>query len=397
MGGFPQQRSLDELQAALESDHRTGGTTHDFYHYPARFSPEIARCVIETFSARDEYILDPFMGGGTAIIEGLLLGRRMIGLDVNSLGHFVAGVRTRPLSVMDEDRIRRWARQIALQPFPGSSEFQIKGTANVRNLPNDIRDFMSTALGLALKLCPRRRAFARCALLRLGQRLLDSRSGSMNTCKLGVRLAAIVDEMLDGLADFVSQCHSAGIGKRQILQNCLLLNRSAINLDTDRRMAPLSRRTKLVFTSPPYPGVHVLYHRWQYRGRKETPAPYWIANLSDGHGPSLYNGGSRTPTGLINYFAMITEAFRSIARFAAPNAWIVQLVGFSDAKNQLPIYLDCMSAAGLAEEWIGNGADERLVRRVPNRKWYAELQGQVDASKEYLLVHRIRKRLEQSQ
>src|SRR6202043_1522699 len=138
------------------------------------------------------------------------------------------------------------------------------------------------------------------------------------------------------------QCHSAGIAKRQIVQNRLLLNRNAIDLDIDRRIAPLSGRTKLVFTSPPYPGVHVLYHRWQYRGRKETPAPYWIANVSDGHGPSLYNGGSRTPTGLINYFTMITEAFRSVARFAAPDAWVVQLIGFSDAKNQLPIYLDCM-------------------------------------------------------
>ena len=29
----------------------------------------------------------------------------------------------------------------------------------------------------------------------------------------------------------------------------------------------------LVVTSPPYPGIHMLYHRWQVDGRKETDAP----------------------------------------------------------------------------------------------------------------------------
>jgi hypothetical protein len=39
---------------------------------------------------------------------------------------------------------------------------------------------------------------------------------------------------------------------------------------------------KLVLTSPPYPGVHVLYHRWQVDGRKETPLPFMIAGKLDG-------------------------------------------------------------------------------------------------------------------
>lgn len=117
----------------------------------------------------------------------------------------------------------------------------------------------------------------------------------------------------------------------------------------------------------------------------ETPAPYWIANVPDGYGQSFYMGGSRTPTGLRNYFKMIIGAFRSVAHVLASDGYVVQLVGFSDASKQLPVYLKCMRVAGLEECEIQGG---RLGRSVPNRKWYAKLKGGVDASTELLLIHR---------
>jgi len=90
------EADIEAVRASLASSkYATGTSTHGFYHYPARFSPEIARAVIETFSAPNDWILDPFMGGGTTVVEGLALGRRMIGIDINALGHFVAIVRFR--------------------------------------------------------------------------------------------------------------------------------------------------------------------------------------------------------------------------------------------------------------------------------------------------------------
>src|SRR5207237_7520769 len=63
----------------------------------------------------------------------------------------------------------------------------------------------------------------------------------------------------------------------------------------------------LVLTSPPYPGVHVLYHRWQIRGRQETPAPYWITGMTDGNGASFYTFGDRQEKGLTSYFQSVQE------------------------------------------------------------------------------------------
>ena len=172
----------------------------------------------------------------------------------------------------------------------------------------------------------------------------------------------------------------------------VLLNRSAVGLDHDARMNAVRGKPRLVFTSPPYPGVHVLYHRWQYRGRKETDAPYRIANVTDGSGLSYYCGGSRTATGLNNYFTMIADAFSAVARVMHRDGVVVQIVGFSDLQTQLPRYISAMDDAGFEEVRLNGPRSHRLRRRVREPQVVREAQGDVDASTELLLVHRLRAR-----
>ena len=381
----PDPQTIGAIRATLAtatSYSYTSGSTHHFYHYPARFAPAVAREVINGFSSKGDWVLDPFMGGGTTVIEGLALGRRLIGVDINALAHFVTTVRTRPISAEDEEVIRRWAQLVAKSV--AASDIDWICHTSVRNLPRSVELFMSGALQLTTAMRPRQCAFARCVLLRLGQWALDCRDfDAPRRKKLARRLPELIEEMFEGLGEFRSGCRTADAGG--IVRSRVLLHRSAIGLEEEPIFVKRGVRPTLVFTSPPYPGVNVLYHRWQYKGRKETPAPYWIANVPDGYGQSFYTGGSRTPTGLRNYFKMIEGAFSSIARVLAPGGYVVQLVGFSDASKQLPVYLQCMRAAGF-EEYEIQGT--RPGRRVPNRKWYAELKGAVDASTELLLIHR---------
>ena len=377
------------LQFALASAKTTSGSTHNFYLYPARFSPEMARTVIELFSQPGDWVLDPFMGGGTAVIEALALGRSAIGVDLNALAHFIASVRTRPLSRQDEDALRAWAAQARAfgcrrdaEPLP-----------RIANLPAGISLLLSGALdGIEELRSLRQRAFARMALLRLGQWALDCRDHiAPSGRKLAAKLPELADEMLAGLQEFVRLCGSAGVPKREIPSRRVLLCRSAARLHEDPRLRGLAGRPRLVFTSPPYPRVHVLYHRWQVRGRKETPAPYWIAGVRDGKPARYYTGGSRTPTGERFYFSMITEVFSSVREILAVDGVVVQLVGFADVKSQLPRYLAAMAAAGF-ETLAPTGAKTlQMWRSVPNRKWYAKMQGAVDASSEVLLFHRPRR------
>ena len=376
---------IDSVQDALHSSKHTGGSTHNFYLYPARFSPEIARAVLETFSQPGDWVLDPFMGGGTAVVEGLSIGRAMIGVDLNALAHFVASVRTRPLSSDDEGDILQWAREAA----DSAPHYGFQALPDVRNLPLAIKRFMAKSLDDADQLAtPKRRAFARMVLLRLGQWALDCRDHSRpSQAKLAQRLPDLTGQMLGGLRQFVASCHAVGFSKTEILRRRLLLCRSAADLHQERRMTTL-RAPKLVFTSPPYPRVHVLYHRWQVLGRKETPAPYWIAQVADGHDASYYTGGSRTPTGESNYFSMIRSVFSSVRQLIDSDGLVVQLVGFADVGAQLPKYHAAMAEAGF-NSWSPSGTSvESFWRQVPNRKWYAKLNGAVDPSSELLLFHR---------
>lgn len=383
------ERRLDHVVSALTSTKYTSGSTHNFYLYPARFSPEVARAVIEGFSKPGECVLDPFMGGGTAIIEGLILGRSMIGVDLNALAHFVASTRTRPLSPNDEERIAQWARSTARR----FHDFRPEPLPRVRNLPLAVRVFMWGALALSESLpFPRQRTFARCVLLRLGQWALDCRDHEAPSQRsLAEKIPELTNEMLGGLREFVKLCGEAGFRAHEIVSRRILLCRNAAGLHADPQLRSLAVRPSLVFTSPPYPCVHVLYHRWQVRGRKETPAPYWIAQVPDGFYASHYTGGSRTPTGERNYFSMIRAVFSSVRQVLARDGIVVQLVGFADVESQLPKYLATMAEAGF-EAWRPAGLQaHQFRRRVPNRKWYANLQGAVDASSEVLLFHRPRR------
>src|SRR5947207_12134724 len=73
-------------------------------------------------------------------------------------------------------------------------------------------------------------------------------------------------------------------------------------------------KAKLVVTSPPYPGIHMLYHRWQVDGRRETPAPYWLAGCDDGHTASFYNFAYRSENAADKYFAESLRTLTAIRR-----------------------------------------------------------------------------------
>lgn len=376
------------LRRSLATTAHIAGSTHGFYRYPARFHPEIAREIICAFSSKGEWILDPFMGGGTSVIEALTLGRQIVGSDINSLARFVADVRTRPLSTMDKRQIRLWAQRVARELT--QEDLSWVPRADIVNLPSEAAIFFSGAIELMRHMFPRRSSFARAVLLRLGQSTIDCREFNMPyRSHLAKRLPELVEKMISGLDDLVENCRESGTPKDAITGRRLLLHRSAVGLEEDRRIRHIIRRPQLVVTSPPYPGVHVLYHRWQYRGRRETPAPYWIANVADGYGPTYYCGGSRRQNGLRNYFQTITHAFTSIRRIMHPDGRVVQIVGFSDIKSQLPAYLEAMEHAGFRDTRSSELGGAPLQRRVANRRWYANLKGDIDSSTEFLLVHRI--------
>ena len=176
----------------------------------------------------------------------------------------------------------------------------------------------------------------------------------------------------------------------QIARPYEFINRSAAGLE-DEELFEGCRSPRLVVTSPPYPGVHVLYHRWQVDGRKEAPLPFMIANKLDGAGSSYYTMGDRKYPELKTYFDNIRATMSSVAALADCCTVIVQVVAFSDQAWQLRRYLETMEEAGLTELFLpalNHERDGRLWRRVPGRRWYSNQRGETPGSNEVVLFHR---------
>ena len=89
------------------------GLTHGFYKYPARFSPSFVRAAIETFTQPGDLVLDNHVGGGTTLVEALVLGRNAIGVDISPLAEFVATVKTTVFDEVELDQLAAWATRIA--------------------------------------------------------------------------------------------------------------------------------------------------------------------------------------------------------------------------------------------------------------------------------------------
>jgi len=51
------------------------------------------RCALELIDqyCKEKIVLDPFMGGGTTVVEALRLGCRVIGVDINPVAWFISG------------------------------------------------------------------------------------------------------------------------------------------------------------------------------------------------------------------------------------------------------------------------------------------------------------------
>ena len=372
---------------AFNSAEKIQGLTHNFYRYPARFSPKFVRFILDEMTKPGDWVLDPFMGGGTTIVEAIASGRQAVGTDVNALSHFVTKAKTTPLSDRDRTEVRDWVYCV-WKEMAGASHLVRPAQPLIRNLPTEVQPFFTAARRLARQLrFARCRRFAYCALLGVGQLVLDCKTYIPDTTEMCNRLKGHVESMFEGLDRLVNASREAGTRKNKITSLRHVMNLSSADHRLVRSVRVRDAHPKLILTSPPYPGVHVVYHRWQILGRRETPAPYWIAHLRDGHGEAYYTMGGRSAKGVSNYFESISRVFTTIRQVVSLDTQVVQLVAFSDANSQLPLYLDAMAKAGFQETYpdlVGSGQ----VRLVPNRKWYNQRRQSSDASREHLLVHR---------
>jgi len=74
--------------------------THWYYPYKAKFHPQMIKALINWMGLKqNQLLLDPFVGSGTALIEGKLLGLKSVGIDIDPLCVLMSNVKTSILDI----------------------------------------------------------------------------------------------------------------------------------------------------------------------------------------------------------------------------------------------------------------------------------------------------------
>jgi len=74
--------------------------THYLFRYPAKFHPPVVRALLEEYTRPGDWVLDPFCGSGSLLIEAAVTGRHATGTDIDPLAVFASQVKTRRLKIL---------------------------------------------------------------------------------------------------------------------------------------------------------------------------------------------------------------------------------------------------------------------------------------------------------
>ena len=92
----------DESWDFRESD--TKEYTHCFHTYPAMMIPQIARELLKVYGTQGGWLLDPYCGTGTSLVEASLFGMHSTGCDINPLVRLIATTKSTPICLSTLDR-----------------------------------------------------------------------------------------------------------------------------------------------------------------------------------------------------------------------------------------------------------------------------------------------------
>ena len=257
------------LERALTIPEEPGYTgTHAFHPYPGRFHPLLPRTVLPEITQPGERVFDPFMGGGTTLVEAMCLGRNAAGNDLNPIAGLVAKERTRLRTPAKADWVKTETLRIA---------GQVEALRQEKNPPR-------LAGPRFAELSPH---YAPHLMAELVQwiRLIEKLPRNEVQETLKAVFSSSVVKFSNQRSDTESSQRPVNFPKgaisRFMVEKCEELLRAQVELaqivprktkpvrlfNEDARMMPSLRWevTKIILTSPPYPGTYDYHQHHQMR------------------------------------------------------------------------------------------------------------------------------------
>ena len=383
--------SLKKIISAVNDQSRVRGSTHRFYTYPAGFSPVFVETAIKSLTKINDLVLDPFMGGGTTLIEALRAERKVVGIDLNPIATFVTKVKSTKISRKNHDNIEKWADDMSknihfklkdnkfIKKAFAVINYKGLGIKEISNLKKIIKGAAFYLKELKKIKNKKENDFLRLLLLRcLHSTLHDKRPiADFYVFKSKIRSNSL--DMLEGMKSLDPYLKNSR-------NKIKIYNKSSSQSHKIKELK--SKKVSLILTSPPYPGINIPYSRWQIHGRRNTTLPYLVLGLERPKVKSIYNFQNPTNNTFDIYFNTMKNIFSSLRKISSKKTRIIQLVAFNNKEGVFKKYLKTMAECGFKELKIkSNGY---VWRKVPNRSWQARLKGNIPASNEVLLLHKIK-------
>ncbi len=83
--------------------------THYVFKYPAKFHPPVVKELVRRYTDPGDWILDPFCGSGTTLVEAAVAGRHVAGSDLDPVATFVSRTKTHRY---DDNQLKRRASRL---------------------------------------------------------------------------------------------------------------------------------------------------------------------------------------------------------------------------------------------------------------------------------------------
>ncbi|MCX5915050.1 MAG: DNA methyltransferase [Deltaproteobacteria bacterium] len=374
------QISMHRINEAASDSARARNLTHRLYRYPASMSPMITRALIEKYSNRGDLLLDPFCGGGTSAVEALGLGRKIICSDISPFACFITRAKATPLHNKNIEKFCDWIQKetVILEKYKPQNPIPLEVNG---------KQYAPLTYSTILKLIrdtenisnANTRRLAKIVVLNVARRSIDGRSKIIPYYLVSNVFKRVSQEVI---ADIRKCCNGARPDEHYFFERDSL---KVINCDAKRlanRLSEFKNKIRLVVTSPPYPGVHVLYNRWQVHGRRETDLPFRLLGYNSSRAASFYTLGTRNShEASENYQDQMGRVLSSIYELMAPGAVFAQVIAFpKNDGHHITEYERLMKNTGFKPLQPNL---MKIQRSVPNRKWYT----QIDKNKKQPIEH----------
>lgn len=266
----------------------------NLFTWKGQFSPQFVESHLETYSKPGDYVLDPFVGSGTVLVECARKNNAAFGAEINPAAAIMS--RTYTLSFLNKKNRRSILKNV---------DKQIAQLDNYEDIP-----LFSTSN----KNCDLRKSLLD---------LVQAKSNKSAERYLLETLVVILDFHTGSLTS--ARLRSTWGNLRQLVEN-LPKTKSTISVAlTDSRSLPLENQSvDLVLTSPPY--INVFNYHQQYRASVEALNWDVLPMARSEIGSNRKHRGNRFLT-VIQYCLDMAMTFVELTRVCKPGARAIFIVG----------------------------------------------------------------------